>query len=340
MILSGGAGTRLWPLSTRESPKQFLELLGEPLFEATLDRLDGLAGVGKPTVVAGRDQLAVVEKGLANKQIEATAIVVEPAGRNTAPAVVAAALVSAPDDVLVVLPSDHVIADRVAFAEAVASAVEHARDGALVTFGIEPTRAETGYGYIKKGEPVGDGFRVERFKEKPGADEAKELIADGGHLWNSGMFVFTAGSILEEATAHAPDVLEGVKAALPADRTGRIELGEGFARVPSISIDHAVMEKADKTTVIPLDAGWSDLGSWQSVWEMSERDEAGNILIGDVIAMGVSDSYVRSGSRTIAIAGVEGLVVVETPQVVLIIPKEKSQTVRDLAARSEGRPGD
>ncbi len=245
MILSGGAGTRLWPLSTRESPKQFLELLGEPLFEATLDRLDGLAGVSKPTVVAGRDQLAVVEKGLANKQIEATAIVVEPAGRNTAPAVVTAALLSAPDDVLVILPSDHVIADRVAFAEAVSSAVEHARDGALVTFGIEPTRAETGYGYIKKGEPVGDGFRVERFKEKPGADEAKELVADGGHLWNSGMFVFTARSILEETATHAPDVLEGVKAALPVDRTGRIELGETFAQVPSISIDHAVMEKAD-----------------------------------------------------------------------------------------------
>jgi mannose-1-phosphate guanylyltransferase/mannose-6-phosphate isomerase len=292
-------------------------------------------------VVAGRDQIPLVEKGLANKEMEAAAILVEPSGRNTAPAVVAAALIAEPDDVLVVLPSDHLIADAMAFGVAVASAVEHARSGALVTFGIEPSRPETGYGYIKKGAAVGDGFRVERFKEKPEPDEAQRLTDDGAHLWNSGMFVFGAGAVLEEAGRHASDIVEGVEAALPAQRTGRIELGEEFAGVPSISIDHAIMERSERAIVLPLDAGWSDLGSWLSVWEMGERDESGNTMVGEVVALDVTDSYLRSGSKPIVVAGVEGMVIVETPEVVLIVPKERSQMVRDLAARWEaGRQAD
>lgn len=338
VVLSGGAGTRLWPLSTSERPKQFLELLGEPLFEATLKRLQGLAGLGPPTVVTGRDQVPAVEKALADKDVEATAILIEPSGRNTAPAVVAAALISGPDDVLMVLPSDHLIADVNAFGQAVTSAVELAESGALVTFGIEPNRPETGYGYIRKGGPVGIGFQVDRFKEKPDADEAERLVADRGHLWNSGMFVFVAGRVLDEALLQAPEIVVGVEAALPSARVGKIRLGEEFAGVPSISIDHAIMEKAKNAVVIPLDAGWSDIGSWQSVWEESEHDNAGNALIGDVLAIDVVDSYVRSGSRTIAVAGVADLVVVETPEVILIVPKEKSQMVRDLAARSDASP--
>ena len=338
VILSGGAGTRLWPLSTRERPKQFLRLLEEPLFEATLRRMRGIAGAGPMIVVTGAEHVPAVDEAIAATTAEVTAVLVEPSGRNTAPAVVAAALVSHPEEVLVVLPSDHLIADDAAFAEAVTEAVELASKGDLVTFGIEPTRAETGYGYIEKGAAIEGGFRVVRFKEKPDDEEAKRLLARGGHLWNSGMFLFTAGRILEEARRHMPELVEGVTGALPSHRTGRIELGDDFSEVASISVDHAVMEKTEHAVVVPLDAGWSDIGSWQAVWALSSRDDAGNVLSGDVVALDVTGSYVRSGSRTIAIAGVDDLVVVETPEVVLIVPREKAQLVRDLAARAKSGP--
>ena len=330
MILSGGVGTRLWPLSTKDTPKQFIDLFGEPLFEATLGRVKKLGG-SDIIVVTARDQVPAVEKSLDHLEMGGATIVVEPAGRNTAPAVVAAALIADPEDVLVVLPSDHLITNDSAFRQAVTQAVELARDDALVTFGIEPSRPETGYGYIGMGEPMGPGFRVAQFKEKPDEDEAAHLAAGGAHLWNSGMFVFGAGQILDEARRLAPEIVIGVEAALPAARSGTVRLGESFSEVPSISIDHAIMEGAENGVVIPLDAGWSDVGSWQSVWELSEQDEHGNSLIGDVVAIDAADNYVRSASKTVAIAGVAGLVVVVTPEVVLIVPKEKSQMVRDLA---------
>jgi len=340
VVLSGGVGTRLWPLSTKGTPKQFLELLDEPLFEATLSRVKKFGG-SDPIVVTGRDQIPAVEKSLADMEIDGATIVVEPSGRNTAPAVVAAALVAEPEEVLVVLPSDHLITNDVAFRQAVTQAVELARDGALVTFGIEPSRPETGYGYIGMGERIGPGFQVDQFKEKPDEDEAAQLAAGGAHLWNSGMFVFGAGQILGEARRQAPEIVTGVEAALPAERSGTIRLGESFSGLPSISIDHAIMEGAENGVVIPLDAGWSDVGSWHSVWELSEQDEHGNSLIGDVVAVDAADNYVRSESKTVAIAGVAGLVVVVTPEVVLIVPKERSQMVRDLAEAWEAsRPAD
>jgi mannose-1-phosphate guanylyltransferase/mannose-6-phosphate isomerase len=340
VVLSGGVGTRLWPLSTKGTPKQFLELLDEPLFEATLSRVKKFGG-SDPIVVTGRDQIPAVEKSLADMEIDGATIVVEPSGRNTAPAVVAAALVAEPEEVLVVLPSDHLITNDVAFRQAVTQAVELARDGALVTFGIEPSRPETGYGYIGMGEQIGPGFQVDQFKEKPDEDEAAQLAAGGAHLWNSGMFVFGAGQILGEARRQAPEIVTGVEAALPAERSGTIRLGESFSGLPSISIDHAIMEGAENGVVIPLDAGWSDVGSWHSVWELSEQDEHGNSLIGDVVAVDAADNYVRSESKTVAIAGVAGLVVVVTPEVVLIVPKERSQMVRDLAEAWEAsRPAD
>jgi mannose-1-phosphate guanylyltransferase/mannose-6-phosphate isomerase len=340
VVLSGGVGTRLWPLSTKGTPKQFLELLDEPLFEATLSRVKKFGG-SDPIVVTGRDQIPAVEKSLADMEIDGATIVVEPSGRNTAPAVVAAALVAEPEEVLVVLPSDHLITNDVAFRQAVTQAVELARDGALVTFGIEPSRPETGYGYIGMGKRIGPGFQVDQFKEKPDEDEAAQLAAGGAHLWNSGMFVFGAGQILGEARRQAPEIVTGVEAALPAERSGTIRLGESFSGLPSISIDHAIMEGAENGVVIPLDAGWSDVGSWHSVWELSEQDEHGNSLIGDVVAVDAADNYVRSESKTVAIAGVAGLVVVVTPEVVLIVPKERSQMVRDLAEAWEAsRPAD
>jgi mannose-1-phosphate guanylyltransferase/mannose-6-phosphate isomerase len=334
VILSGGAGTRLWPLSRRESPKQFLKLLEEPLFEATLRRAGAIPGAGQMVVVTGADHVPSVEEAVNAARADVGVVLIEPRGRNTAPAVIAAALVSDPADVLVVLPSDHLIDDGAAFVAAVGKAADLARSGELVTFGIAPTRAETGYGYIKKGDVVEGGFRVQSFKEKPAAEEAERLFADGAHLWNSGMFVFTAGRIVEEGRRHVPELVEAVSAAMPAERSGRLRIGEGFGEVPSISVDHAIMERTEQAVVVPLDAGWSDIGSWQAVWEHSARDGAGNVVIGDVVTLDVAGSYLRSHSRTVAIAGVEGLVVVETPDVVLIVPIEKSQLVKDLAARS------
>jgi len=341
VILSGGSGTRLWPLSTRDTPKQFLDIFGEPLFEATLGRVDEIGLGDTVMVVTGAEQLPAVERSLANKDTEWATILVEPTPRNTAPAVVAAALMADPEDVLVILPSDHLVTDTPAFGEAVRRAVAFAQDGALVTFGIEPTRPETGYGYIQKGEPVGSGFRVERFKEKPAEDEAARLAADGAHLWNSGMFVFGASEILTEARRRAHEIVAAVESSLPTERTGTIALGAGFSAAPAISIDHAIMEKAENAVVIPMDAGWSDIGSWHSVWESSDRDENGNSLVGNVVALDVADSYVRSESKVVAIAGLKGVVVVVTPDAVLVVPRESSQMVRDLAAGWEaGRRAD
>jgi mannose-1-phosphate guanylyltransferase/mannose-6-phosphate isomerase len=335
VILSGGSGTRLWPLSTPERPKQFLDLVGKPLFDLTLDRALRVAGDERVIIVTGGEQVPTVENALAARNVAAT-LLVEPTGRNTAPAVLAAALVSDPADVLLVMPSDHLIADAPAFTSAVKEGVEMAGQGSLVTFGIVPTRPETGYGYIEQGAPAGPGFRVTRFKEKPDAGEAARLVGDGRHLWNSGIFVFQASALLAEANRQAPDIVEGVQASLPSWREGTLVIGDGFSAIRSISIDHALMEGAEDVVVVPLDAGWSDIGSWQSVWELGEHDGAGNTLIGDVVAVDVRGSYVRAGSKTVAVAGVEDLVVVETPDVVLIVPRDRSQLVRDLAVRSGG----
>ncbi|HEU4915325.1 MAG TPA: mannose-1-phosphate guanylyltransferase [Acidimicrobiia bacterium] len=334
VILSGGSGTRLWPVSTRERPKQFIDLVGTPLFEATLDRAGRVADDGRVLVVTGSDHVDAVEEALSDSDLAAT-VLVEPSGRNTAPAIIAAALSADPADVLLVMPSDHLITDTSAFVAAVGDAVAVGAGGSLVTFGVVPTRPETGYGYIEKGDPFGPAFRVTRFKEKPDPDEATRLVADGRHLWNSGMFLFRASALLEEAERLAPDILETVRASVSDPVQGRVTLGARFITARSISIDHAILESAKDVAVVPLHAGWSDIGSWQSVSEIGEQDEAGNILIGDVVALDVKGSYVRSSSRIIAIAGVDGLVVVETPDVVLIIPKDQSQLVRDLAAHVE-----
>jgi mannose-1-phosphate guanylyltransferase/mannose-6-phosphate isomerase len=281
-------------------------------------------------VVTGIDHLEAVERAVESASAELASIIIEPVGRNTGPAVVAAALVSDPGEVLVVLPSDHTIADAAAFRSVVKTAVSLASEGALVTFGAEPLRPETGYGYIEKGEPIEGGFRVARFKEKPDHDEAERLVAAKTHLWNSGMFVFTAGRLLEEARLHSPELVTGVVAALPGERSGRIFLDPSFATVTPISLDHAVMEKTDAAVVIPVAVGWSDIGSWQSLWEQSDHDDSGNTLIGDVTVIDVTNSYIHSSSRKVAVAGVDGLVVVETPEALLVVPSSSSQMVRDL----------
>lgn len=329
VILSGGSGTRLWPISTPERPKQFGDIAGEPLFGLALNRLAGMPGVGDPVVVAGRDHLDHVEAGLDGRGL----VLVEPEGRNTAPAVIAAALALDDDEVMAVLPADHLIPDTGAFHEAVTRAVEMARNGYLVTFGVVPSRPETGYGYIEPGPGLDGGSEVARFKEKPDPDEAARLSTDGKHLWNSGMFVFGVGSLLEEARVHVPDVVNGVEEAFAeAETQGRVKLlGDSFTGVEGISIDHAVMERTSMAAVVPLDAGWSDIGSWHSLWEVSEKDADGNVLVGDAQAVEVSGSYIRSTSRRVAVAGLDNVVVVETPDAVLVVGRESAQLVKRLA---------
>ncbi|MEX1124058.1 MAG: mannose-1-phosphate guanylyltransferase [Acidimicrobiia bacterium] len=338
VILSGGAGTRLWPLSTGSNPKQFLDLLGGPLFEATLTRLDGLPDVAPALVVTGDQHVEAVERVLMATGTGIESVVVEPQGRNTAPAIIVAALLAEPDDVLVVLPADHLIGDRQGFVREVETAVSIAREGGLVLFGVVPTRPETGYGYIETGSPVGDALEVMAFIEKPDPEQAEQLVTDGRHLWNSGMFVFTARAILEQCSVLQPDLLARVTAALPVPRGARIDLAPSFAEVTAISIDHAVMELTDRALVVPIDVGWSDVGSWEAVWENSPHDPSGNVLVGDVTIRNVSGSYVHATSRLVAVAGIEDLVVVETPDAVLVVPRRNSQLVREIVDNLAERP--
>ena len=340
VILSGGSGTRLWPLSTIDRPKQFLRLFGDSLFESTLRRLDGLAGVGPPVIVTGAVQAARAEEALDNAQVEPRFILVEPEGRDTAPAAVAAAMSLPQEQVIVLLPSDHLIGDVAGFRSAVSTAIAIATDGYLVALGVTPDRAETGYGYIELGDSIDEGHRIASFIEKPDPRTAAMFSTDGKHLWNSGIFVFTAGTFLEEARRYANDVVAAVERSLPGPGGALRDLGPGFASSRAVSIDYAVMERTDRAVVVPLDVGWSDVGSWRSVWEASEKDADGNVLIGEVSTSSVSDTYVRSSSRRVAVAGVSGLVVVETEDAVLIVGSEYAQLVRDLAEDADSRPLD
>lgn len=329
MILSGGVGERLWPLSTESRPKQFAELVPDgPLLGLTLRRLAGRPGVGSPIVVTGAAYAHLVREMLTEPGL----IISEPEGRNTAPAIMAAALAGLPQDIMVVLPSDHLIADADGFGEAVDLAVGHASEGRLVTFGVEPIRPETGYGYIEKGEEVDGAFQVVRFKEKPDQEEAERLSGDARHLWNSGMFVMRSSDFLAEAEKHCPDILEGVGKAMRDPQGDTLQLGEEFRLVTKISVDHAVMEKTDRSVVIPIDVGWNDLGSYQVLWSVSTKDGAGNVVRGKVVLSDVSGSYVHATSRSVAVAGIEDVVVVETADAVLVIPRHRAQEVRELAA--------
>ena len=324
-------------MSTSDRPKQFVPLFdGRSLFDLTLARLDGIEGVGEPIVVTGTAHLALAEEALEAAGRGESLILVEPVGRNTAPAALAAALISAPEDILVILPSDHLISDLEGFRTAVAAATAVAREGGVVTFGIEPSRPETGYGYIEIGEARGDGFfTVRRFKEKPDEPQAEEMAADGRHVWNSGMFVVGADTLVAEAKSHCPGILDGVRRAVP-DRAGAvIELSDAFTAVEPKSIDYAIMERTDRAVVIPIDVGWDDVGSFPSLLAALGRDEAGNHIEGDVIVDGVTDSFIHAASRKVVVAGIGDVVVVETADAVLVVPLEHSQRVRELSERAD-----
>lgn len=335
MVLSGGSGTRLWPLSTPQLPKQFVPLFqGRSLFELTLSRLAGLPGAAGPTIVTGSRHVSLVDRALAASGVEGFRIIVEPVGRNTAPAALSAALSAGGDDVLVIAPSDHLISDTEAFQEAVVTSAELADEGAIVTFGIEPSRPETGYGYIELGDPHDDAaYRVARFREKPDLGTATSMSTDGRHVWNSGMFVARADNLLEEARRHCPQVLEAVEASMPRAGGARVELGPSFREVEPISIDYAIMEKTSQALVLPIEVGWDDVGSYQSLLAAIGRDDRGNHVSGSVILDGVERSFIWASSRTVAVAGMSDVVVVETEDAVLVLPIERSQEVRDLAGR-------
>ena len=345
VILCGGAGSRLWPLSRTLYPKQFMDLGGHSLFGDTLQRLTAI-GAQAPLVISNAEQRFLAAMQMQEHGIDpARRIVLEPVGRNTAPAIAVAALAlqarTSGDATLLVLPSDHVITDVAAFGKAVGEASLCARDGHLVTFGIVPDRPETGYGYVQQGEPLGHGFGVARFVEKPALDVAEAMLASGGHFWNSGMFVFTCAAYLEALGVYAPAMLAAAQQAYKERREEHdfIWLGESFAACPSDSIDYAVMEKTDKAAMVPLDAGWNDLGSWAAVHATAEQDNQGNACVGDVLLRDVQGSYLHSTGRLIAALGVRDLAVVETGDAVLVTPLDASQDVKKIVETlaSQGR---
>ena len=345
VILSGGSGTRLWPMSRALYPKQFVQgLSGQPeaLLSATLARVaasDFLA----PIVVCNNAHRFLVREQAAQVGATLDAIVLEPLARNTAPAIAVAALMAAernPKAVLVVLPSDHMIEDADAFRDAVRQAAKSAAAGHIVLFGIQPTGPHTGYGYIKKGGKVedgrSDGFEVESFMEKPDLETAERYVKDGAYLWNSGIFVFAARSFLAELALHAPEVLQAAREALgkASKDLGFLRLdAEAFAKAPSISVDYAVMEKTDKAVVFPLATSWSDLGSWASLWDAAPRDADGNFVHGDALVEDTTGCYIRSEKALVSTIGVKDLVIVETQDAVLVADKSRSQDVATIVER-------
>jgi mannose-1-phosphate guanylyltransferase / mannose-6-phosphate isomerase len=347
VILSGGAGTRLWPLSRELYPKQLLALTGErTMLQQTALRLEGLPTTG-PVVVCNEAHRFLVAEQLRQLKVEPKAMILEPFGRNTAPAIALAALMACSkadsagtDPVLLVLPADHVIRDVPAFQQAVRVAMAAVERGRLATFGIVPTSAETGYGYIQRGqaEPTDDaGFhQIARFVEKPSAERAAEFVRSGDYFWNSGMFMFRASRYLQELGRFAPEIAQVCRRAAESARTDldftRID-AKIFESCPSDSIDYAVMEKTSDAVVVPLAAGWSDVGSWSALHEASDADGHGNVAHGDVISEGSNGCYLYSESRLVAAVGLRDHVVVETKDAVLVAPKDRVQDVKKLVAR-------
>ncbi|TKD51256.1 mannose-1-phosphate guanylyltransferase/mannose-6-phosphate isomerase [Sphingomonas baiyangensis] len=339
VILSGGSGTRLWPMSRPEMPKQMLALTAEQtMLQLTAQRASdarGELGFAPPIVVANALHADLIEAQLRDVGAAAQALILEPTGRNTAPAIALAAIAAGGGDApLLVMPSDHVIADTAAFHAAVARALPLVADGWLVTFGITPDAAETGYGYIKVGQALAEGVhRVDCFVEKPLRDAAEAMLASGDHVWNGGIFLFRADAYLAALATHAPAMLDATQAAMDAARreNGRVwPETAAFAASPADSIDYAVMEKADRVAVVPVAMGWSDVGSWDALHAISACDAGGNACRGDVVAIDTRNCLVRADGKRIALVGVEDLIVVASGDDVLVLPRGRSQDVKKL----------
>jgi mannose-1-phosphate guanylyltransferase/mannose-6-phosphate isomerase len=342
VILSGGSGSRLWPVSRESFPKQFWPLLTERSLLAETARRGTGEGFAPPIVVANAEHRFLIAEQLRLAGVEGARIVLEPVGRNSAPAIAAAALLVAeesPDAVLWVMASDSAIGDLPALRHDLALAVQAARAGRIVTLGMRPTAAETGYGYIEVGEalPGSPGVRdVTRFVEKPDAATAATMAASGRHLWNAGMFVFTASTMLGEMARHAPAVLAAVQSAV-RDRKQDLDFLRldpvAFALAPDISIDYAVAEHTDHIAVVPSDIGWSDVGSWGALWDLGAKDEAGNVAVGDVLLEGSQDCYARSDGIVTAVVGLKDAVVVVTEDAVLAMHRNRAQDVKKIVER-------
>ena len=354
LILSGGSGTRLWPLSREMYPKQLLPLIGKhTMLQETAARVSGLPDLAAPIVVCNESHRFMVAEQMRQYGTSPQAIILEPVGRNTAPAVAVAALVALDrarkskggddsDPILLVLPADHVIRDVEAFQSAVIAGRTAAESGKLVTFGVVPDRAETGYGYIRRAQGDGPTYPVQQFVEKPDAATAQTYVESGEYYWNSGMFMFRARVYLAELKLHAPAMLSACEDAVAA-ATRDLDFtrlpAEEFGACPSDSIDYAVMEKTDSAVVVPFDAGWSDVGSWSALQDALPRDDKGNVTTGDVLLEDSSGCYLHSTSRLIGAVGLKDHVVVETKDAVLVAPRDRVQDVKALVTRlkAQGR---
>ena len=346
VILSGGAGTRLWPLSRALYPKQLQKLTSDnTMLQDTVLRLHGEPGVAPPVVVCNNDHRFAVADQLLQLRVSPTALLLEPVGRNTAPAAAIAALVAQrrnPNAIVVLLPADHAIADLVGFRTAMRVAVAEAREGRFVTFGIKPSKPHVGYGYIERGAAVSsDGvFKVARFKEKPDAKTAAEYVESGRFLWNSGIFVFRADRYMAELDKLQPQIASACRASLDSARRDLdfLRLDEAnFVRSPNISIDYAVMEHVTDAVVIPVDIQWNDVGSWGALWDVGDKDEQGNVTAGDVIIRDSSGCYVRAETELVTVLGVKDLVVVETGDSLLIAARDSAENVKDIVAELKKR---
>ncbi|MBD2422199.1 mannose-1-phosphate guanylyltransferase/mannose-6-phosphate isomerase [Cyanobium sp. FACHB-13342] len=352
VILCGGTGTRLWPLSRASYPKQYWALAGtgeDTLLQQTQQRLEGLPGLAPPLLICNEDHRFIVAEQMRQIGVEPAAILLEPIGRNTAPAVAVAALqatAQGDDPLLLVLAADHVIRDAAAFRATVSAGSAAAEAGQLVTFGIVPTAPETGYGYIEAAQSLAAASApvpIARFVEKPDRATAEAFLATGRFTWNSGMFLFKASAILAELERLAPEVVSACRAALEQDSADldflRLER-EAFAGCPNVALDVAVMEKTDRGAVLALEAGWSDVGSWSALWETADQDPQGNVLRGRVIHEDARNCYLRSEHRLVVGLGVEDLVVVETDDVVLVAHRDRAQDVKRIVGllEQEGAP--
>jgi len=345
VVMAGGGGTRLWPLSRAGFPKQFLALGGkETLFQAAVARLQGLAEAGftlaAPVVVGNDEHRFLIQEQLRELGLPASAsLLLEPLGRNTAPAMTLAALHAVDDPVLVVVPADQTVTDGAAFRDAVAQAIRIAAEGAICILGITPDRPETGYGYVRAEAAASGAARVERFVEKPDAETAARYLAEGGYYWNSGIFVLRASAWLEALEQFRSDILSAVRTSWAGRSTDAQFVRpdrDAFVAVPSESVDYAVMERCPGSRfdlrIVPLDAGWNDLGAWDAVWQQAEKDAAGNSFVGDVLLHDTRKTHVHATGRLVAVVGLDDVVVVETADAVLVAHRQRSQDVKKVVA--------
>ncbi|MFC3051718.1 mannose-1-phosphate guanylyltransferase/mannose-6-phosphate isomerase [Kordiimonas pumila] len=350
VILSGGSGSRLWPMSRSKYPKQFLPMLGtKSLFTLTLERVGETYGFGAPLVVANEHHRFIINEQAAKVDVSLQSVLLEPVGRNTAPAVAVAALKIAkvdPDALLLFLPSDHVILDMPGFHKAVNTAACAAKKGYLVCFGMTPTRPETGYGYINAGSEIegAKGARIiSAFQEKPNAETAAKYLEAGTYSWNSGMFMFAASTILAEFKEHQPAMLKAAEKALKSavPDLNFLRMGEKeFSAVPADSIDYAIMEKTSRAAVVPAEFGWSDVGSFSALADVQTPDQNGNVLVGDVLALDSHNCFIHAGEKLVSTIGVDDLIVVATDDAVMVAPKDRDQDVKRLvdSLKASGRP--